>query len=173
MEPTQLKALIRDIPDFPKPGIVFKDITPLLGDAKGLRAATEGLAERIATHRPDALVGIESRGFIFGAAVALQLGLPLKLVRKPGKLPHQTVSVEYDLEYGSDRIEIHVDSVGTGRRYAIVDDLIATGGTVAATVDLLQKQGGVVACIAAVIELEFLKGRDRFGSTPVEALLTY
>ena len=168
-----IRSLIRDVPDFPKPGIVFKDITPLLSDADGFGAATELLAERASAHRPDAIVAIESRGFLFGAALARKLHLPLHLVRKAGKLPHETASVTYDLEYGTDRVEIHIDAVGRGQRCAVVDDLIATGGTAAATGRLLEDQGAEVACHAFVIELSFLHGRERLESWPVETLVQF
>src|SRR5690606_13587719 len=137
MKLEQLATLIRDVPDFPKPGIVFKDITPLLADALGFAAVTEELRQRIAPARPDAIVGIESRGFIFGAALAQSMGLPLQLVRKSGKLPYRTVVQSYELEYGTDTIEMHVDAVEAGKRYAVVDDLIATGGTARATCGLI------------------------------------
>lgn len=168
-----IEAAIRDIPDFPKPGILFKDITPLLADPKAFEATLELLAERVTAHRADALVGIESRGFIFAAPLATRLGLPLQLARKPGKLPFDKVGVDYDLEYGSDRVEMHVDAVVEGKRYAIVDDLIATGGTAAATAQLVEMQKGTVACCAFVIELEALAGAKRLGDRPIEALLRY
>lgn len=168
-----IKQAIRDIPDFPKPGIVFKDITPILGNAMLFAGAVSLLAERVAAHRPQGIVAVEARGFIFGAPVAHALGLPLQLARKPGKLPYKTVSVTYDLEYGSDRIELHTDAIEPGRSYAVIDDLIATGGTAAATADLIELQKGRVACCAFVIELGFLGGSQRLGSRPVEALIRY
>ncbi len=168
-----IKSLIRDVPDFPKPGILFKDITPLLADAKGFRRTTELLAERIAAYKVDGLVGIESRGFIFGAALAVHMNLPLQLVRKPGKLPYDKISRSYDLEYGSDTVEMHVDAVEAGKSYAIVDDLIATGGTAMATAELIREHDGKVACFSFVIELEALRGRHRLGDHPVDALLVY
>jgi len=169
----QIQAAIRDIPDFPKPGILFKDITPLLGNAVLFSRTIELLAARLESHKPDAIVGIESRGFIFGAAVALHMGLPLQLARKPGKLPYDKVGVSYDLEYGSDRIELHRDAVEDGKSYAIVDDLLATGGTAAATAELVELQKGRVACCAVVIELSFLEGVKRLGRRPLESLLRY
>jgi len=169
----RIKSLIRDVPDFPKPGILFKDITPLLADARGFRRTTELLCEQLSAHSVDAVVGIESRGFIFGAAVALQLSVPLQLVRKPGKLPYERISRSYDLEYGSDTIEMHVDAVDAGKSYAIVDDLIATGGTAQATAELIRAHSGKVACFSFVIELEALNGRDRLDGAPVHSVLTY
>ena len=173
MQIEDLRKFIRDIPDFPKPGIVFKDIAPLLSNGEALRGTVELLAERVNKHQIDSVVGIESRGFIFGTAVALQLGHGVELVRKKGKLPYKTVSQSYDLEYGTDTIEMHVDAIKPGQRYAVVDDLIATGGTAAATCELIEKQGGVVACCAFVIELSFLPGRERLGQHPTEILLSY
>lgn len=168
-----IKAAIRDVPDFPKPGILFKDITPLLSNAMLFARTVELLAERIAGHKPDGIVAVESRGFLFGAPVAHRLGVPLQLARKPGKLPYRSVSVSYDLEYGSDRIEMHVDAIEAGKCYAIVDDLIATGGTAAATAELVELQKGKVACCAFVIELSFLDGVKRLGTRPLESLLRY
>lgn len=168
-----LQSLIRDVPDFPKPGIVFKDITPLLEDAAGFRACIEALAERVSAHRPDALVAIESRGFIFGAPLALHLGLPLIVVRKPGKLPRATESVAYQLEYGEDRLEVHADAILAGRRYALVDDVLATGGTAAAVIGLIRRLGGQVACAAFPLELGFLDGRARIHEVVTESLVRY
>lgn len=170
---TNFEALIRDVPDFPKPGVLFKDITPLLGDAGGFAAAIAAFQERVEPHRPDALVGIESRGFIFGAALAHAMKLPLQIVRKPGKLPFKTVSRDYDLEYGTDTVQMHIDAVEAGKRYAVIDDLIATGGTARATCDLVGDRGGEIACCAFLIELSFLPGRDKLSAWPVESLLTY
>lgn len=168
-----IKAIIRDVPDFPKPGVLFKDITPLLADAALFQSAVDLMADRISGHEPDAVCGIESRGFIFGAAVAIRLGLPLQLIRKTGKLPYKTVAVSYDLEYGSDRIEIHADAIEDGKSYAIVDDLIATGGTAAASAELIELEKGKVACCAFLIELSFLEGVKRLGQRPIESLLRY
>lgn len=173
VELDQLKECIRDVPDFPKPGIIFKDITPLLANPKAFTGCIDALAEKIRGHEPDAIVGIESRGFIFGAALAGKMGLPLQLVRKDGKLPYRTVKVSYDLEYGSDSVEMHVDAVQAGKRYAIIDDLIATGGTAAATAELVELQKGKVACFGFVIELGFLAGRDRLGERAIEVLIEY
>lgn len=170
---SRIQALIRDVPDFPKPGILFKDITPLLADADGFSLAVDALAQRIGAHRPDALVAIEARGFIFGAALAQVLKLPLLLVRKPGKLPAATASVDYQLEYGNDRLEIHADAIRSGARYAIVDDVLATGGTAAATAALVRKLQGEVVCQTFLMELPALGGRSRLQPVPVEALLSF
>lgn len=168
-----ISAAIRDIPDFPKPGILFKDITTLLAEPELFAETVKLLAERVRAYGADAIVGIESRGFIFGAAVAYELSLPLQLVRKPGKLPYTTVSVDYDLEYGSDRIEMHTDAIEPGKAYALVDDLIATGGTASAAIKLLEQQQGRVACCAFVVELSFLDGVKRLGDHNVEVLIRY
>jgi adenine phosphoribosyltransferase len=169
----ELKATIRDVPDFPKPGILFKDITPLLARPDAFRTITEMLAERVQSRGAQGIVAIESRGFLFGAALAAQLGLPLQLVRKPGKLPYQTVSMSYELEYGKDEIQIHVDAIEEGVPYAVVDDLIATGGTAAATADLVEMRRGRIVCCAFVIELGFLRGRERLGDRPVDSLIAF
>jgi len=162
---------LRDVPDFPKPGIVFKDITPLLADPAALRAAVDALAERVAATRPDRIVGIESRGFLFGVPIALQLGLGFTPVRKPRKLPWKTRSVSYDLEYGTDTLEIHEDGVRPGERVAIVDDLLATGGTAKATTILVQGLGGQVAGAFFVVELGFLGGRAKLEAHEVGSLI--
>jgi len=169
----QIASYVRAVPDFPKPGILFRDITPLLADAAAFGAAIGQFASLIVPHRVDALVAIESRGFIFGAALARQLGLPLLLVRKPGKLPRRTVSLDYQLEYGSDRVEMHADDIVSGGRYAVIDDVIATGGTAAAAAGLIEQQGGAVACCAFLIELDFLGGRERLNGRAVESVLHY
>jgi adenine phosphoribosyltransferase len=168
-----IRGCIRDVPDFPKAGVVFKDITPLLSNAATFGWTAERLAERVTTHEPDALVAIESRGFIFGAVLAAKLDLPLQIVRKPGKLPYKTVGMTYDLEYGTDTVEAHADAFAPGRRYAIIDDLIATGGTAAATAALIESQDAEVACCAFVIELAFLGGREKLAKFPVDSLLQY
>ena len=173
MSISELKDLIRDVPDFPKPGILFKDITPLLAHPRGMRVCTEALAALVADSGAEELVGIESRGFIFAAAISAMQEMPLQLVRKPGKLPYSKVGVDYELEYGTDRVELHSDAIVAGRRYAIIDDLLATGGTAAATAALIEGQGGVVACAAFVIELTDLPGRARLGTQKVHALISY
>jgi adenine phosphoribosyltransferase len=169
----ELRAAIRDVPDFPVAGILFKDITPLLARPDAFRTVVERMAEQVQGRGADGLVAIESRGFLFGAALAARLSLPLQLVRKPGKLPYQTVSVSYELEYGRDRVEMHVDAIEEGKAYAVVDDVIATGGTAAAAAELVEMQRGRVACCAFVIELSFLNGRERLGGRPIETLLTF
>jgi len=169
----QLRQRIRDVPDFPKPGVVFKDITPLLADAESFHWAIVQLAARIRHHRANALAAVESRGFIFGAALALVLKLPLHLVRKPGKLPYRKLSKDYELEYGRGTLEVHEDAFKAGGRYAIVDDLVATGGTAVATAALVESGGAHVVCCAFVIELAFLRGRQKLAGYPVESLLVY
>ena len=169
----ELKQLIRHVPDFPKPGVLFYDITTLLRDKTGFRKSIAALAD---THRDqgiDVIVGIESRGFILGAAVADRLGAGFVPVRKPGKLPGETVAASYELEYGSDALEIHDGAIEHGQRVLIVDDLLATGGTARATKDLIGKTGSDVVGFAFLIELAALKGRDRLGTTPIFTALTY
>lgn len=173
MSIAELQGLIRDVPDFPKPGILFKDITPLLAHPRGMHACTMALAQVVKAANAEELVGIESRGFIFASAVAALEQMPLQLTRKPGKLPYEKVGVDYDLEYGSDRVEMHSDSIVPGRRYAILDDLLATGGTAEATAKLIEGQGGIVACAAFVIELSALPGRERLGERRVRSLISY
>jgi adenine phosphoribosyltransferase len=170
---SEIQALIRDVPDFPKPGIIFKDITPLLADPRGFRAAIDALAERVEPLRADGILAIESRGFIFGAALAQRVALPLQLVRKRGKLPRKSVSMEYSLEYGVDHLEMHTDSVRPGGRYLIVDDVIATGGTAEAVAKMVAMQGAGVAACVFLIELEFLHGRSRLGGNEVVSLIAY
>lgn len=167
-----LKALVRDVPDFPKPGIVFKDITPVLADGTALRWVVDRFAERY-RGRVDAVVGIESRGFVVGAPVAYALGVGLALVRKRGKLPYQRHSVNYELEYGSDVLEMHVDALGPRQRVVVVDDLLATGGTARAAVDLVAKLGARVVECGFIIELAFLEGRRRLEPVPIHALASY
>jgi adenine phosphoribosyltransferase len=168
-----LASKIRDIPDFPKPGIVFKDIMPLLADPEAFRAAVDGLAEFARPRRPDLVMGAEARGFILGGALALELGCGFVAARKPGKLPWETVSAEYELEYGTDSLELHADAIAEGARVLIHDDLLATGGTAHAKVELVEKLGGEVVGIAFVIELAFLHGRDRLQGYDVHSLITY
>jgi adenine phosphoribosyltransferase len=167
-----LRRWIRDIPDFPKPGIVFKDITPLLADHGAFRATIDRFVDRY-RGRVDMVLGIESRGFLIGAATAYALGTGVTLVRKPGKLPAQTYAARYELEYGSDTLEIHHDAFGGPSRVLILDDLLATGGTASAAVELVRRCGGVVVACAFVIELAFLGGRRRLGDHEVFSLLTY
>jgi adenine phosphoribosyltransferase len=168
----ELKTYIRDIRDFPKPGIVFKDITPLLASGPAFHAVVNRIADRY-RDRVDMVLGIESRGFIIGAAVAYRLGLGLALVRKPGKLPHETYAARYELEYGSDTLEIHRDAFGNQSRVLIVDDLLATGGTAAAAIELVRRLDGDVVGCAFIIELAFLKGRARLDAPDVFSLLPY
>jgi adenine phosphoribosyltransferase len=167
-----LKRYIRDIPDFPKPGIVFKDITPLLADGGAFRATIERFVERY-RGRVDVVLGIESRGFLIGAAAAYGLGTGVALVRKPGKLPAQTYAARYELEYGSDSLEIHHDAIDSRRRVLVLDDLLATGGTASAAVELVHRTGGEVVACAFVIELAFLDGRRRLANHEVFSLLRY
>lgn len=168
-----LKRKIRHVPDFPKAGIVFYDITTLLQDPAGLRAALDSLSAPFEGQAIDMVVGIESRGFIFGAAVADRLGAGFAPVRKPGKLPSTKMRASYDLEYGSDALEIHDDAVGHGQRVLIVDDLLATGGTARATSDLVTRLGGTVHALAFLIELVALRGRDKLAGQHVHAVLQY
>lgn len=171
----ELTRLIRDIPDFPKPGIVFKDVTPLLADPAGLALAVELMANPFRGHRVDVVVGPESRGFIFGTAVATALSAGFVPVRKPGKLPGKTRSIEYALEYGTDHLHVHVDAVQPGMRVLLVDDLLATGGTLAASAKLLGREGLGAEIVGAsvLIELGFLGGRAHLGDMRVEALLKF
>src|SRR3954471_8947640 len=166
-----LKPLIREIPDFPKKGILFRDITPLLADPSGIALAVELLANPFRGKNIDLVVGAESRGFIFGTAVACCLSAGFVLVRKPGKLPHKKVSMTYDLEYGKDTLEMHEDSIIKGQRVLIVDDLLATGGTMKACCDLVEQIGGNVAGLAVLIELQGLRGRDKLGHHTIHSVL--
>jgi adenine phosphoribosyltransferase len=167
-----IESLIRTVPDFPKAGIQFKDITPLLGNGRALRHVVDTMAERY-RGKVDAIVGVESRGFLFGAPVAYALGVGLCIVRKPGKLPHDTHTVTYALEYGKDSLEIHKDGLRPGARVAIVDDLLATGGTAKAAITLAEACGATVVECGFLIELEFLKGRAALAPVPVHSLLQY
>lgn len=168
-----LKRKIRDVPDFPKPGIIFKDITPLLADVKSFQKVIDVLAKRYADKAIDYVVGVESRGFIFGSALAYRLDAGFIPVRKRGKLPYKRESVEYALEYGTDIVEIHQDAIHPGSRVLVVDDLLATGGTAKATCDLVQKTGGQVVECAFVIELKFLNGREKMKGREVFSLIQY
>jgi adenine phosphoribosyltransferase len=167
-----LRAFIRDVPDFPEPGIVFKDITPLLADGAAFADAIAAMSDAVAGLDATVVVGIESRGFIFGAPIATRLGLGFVPVRKFGKLPWSTHTQTYDLEYGTDTLEMHQDAIAAGDRVVVVDDVLATGGTAAATVDLVRGAGGSVEAVVVLIELEFLAGRSRL-DVPVHALVAY
>lgn len=169
----ELKKKIREVPDFPKPGILFYDVTTLLKDREGLRQIVDILSDRYAKLGIDKVLGIESRGFIFAPAVAINIGAGFVPVRKPGKLPSTTLSASYDLEYGQDTLQIHTDAVEKGERILIVDDLIATGGTAAATTHLVRDLGGEVAELAFLVELEFLNGRSKLGGYDVFSILKY
>ena len=173
MSPLEIRSLIVDVPDFPQPGIVFKDITPLLANPAAFKAAVERLAEHGTRLRCDAVLAIESRGFILGAPLALELGLPLQLVRKRGKLPRAALTVSYALEYGVDHLEVHADAIAKGGRYLIVDDVIATGGTAAAVASLVAQQGATVAACLFLVELTFLEGRSKLGGVDVVSLINY
>ncbi len=171
--PTEyLRRLVRDVPDFPKPGIVFKDITPLLADGEALRRAVRAMADPF-RGGVDLVLGIESRGFILGSAVAVELGVGLAIVRKPGKLPAETHAARYELEYGTDALEIHRDAIPEGHRVLLVDDLLATGGTAAAGTRLVGDLGGRVVAASFLIELAFLPGRSQLAPVPVHSLLRY
>ncbi len=171
--PADLRALIRDIPDFPQAGIVFKDITPLMADATALTEAVRRLAEFARPLRVDCVVAAEARGFLLGPALALELGAGFALARKPGKLPYETVSAEYELEYGASVLELHTDAVSSGRRVLVHDDLLATGGTAATLCELVERLGGEVVGCGFLIELAFLHGRSRLAGREVHALLCY
>ncbi len=168
-----LKPLIREVPDFPKPGIAFKDITTLLQNPTGLKATIDLLAETCSSLNPEFIVGMESRGFIFGAPLAYKMGLGFVPVRKPGKLPAAVHSVKYELEYGTDCLEMHCDALAPGNRVLMVDDLIATGGTAGATAKLIQQIGCELVGCAFVIELKDLNGRQRLPEVPIVALVQY
>lgn len=168
-----IETLIRDVPNFPKPGIVFKDITPLLQDPRGLPEVLERFERAIPRASYDVVCGIESRGFIFGMGLAAKLGKGFIPIRKPGKLPWKTASQAYELEYGTDKIEIHVDAVTKGQKVLLVDDLLATGGTMEAAAKLVRQIGGVPIGASFVIELGFLDGRKKLGDLPARALIKY
>lgn len=170
---TRLLSLIRDVPDFPKKGIVFKDITPLLADGDALRDATRAMADPYRTEHIDRVVGIESRGFILGACVAVELGVGFVPVRKPGKLPGKFTSIEYALEYGTDRLEVHTDAFEPPPRVLIVDDVLATGGTARATSELMERLGADLVGLSFLVTLDFLGGRERLGNHRVETVLAY
>lgn len=173
MSAEELRARIREIPDFPKPGILFYDITTLLKDPEAFREAIDLMLEPYANEKIDIVVGMESRGFIFSAPMAYRLGAGLVPVRKLGKLPAETLSVEYALEYGSNTLEIHRDAIQPGQRVLIVDDLLATGGTVRGTIDLVERLQGQVVGLAFLVELDFLKGRERLQGQRVTSVIAY
>jgi adenine phosphoribosyltransferase len=168
-----LSSKIRDVPDFPKEGIVFKDVMPLIADAAYFRETIERLAEWARPREPDLILGAEARGFIFGAALAYELGIGFIAARKPGKLPWETVSATYELEYGTDSLEMHRDAVTEGARVIVLDDVLATGGTARAKVELVEGLGGIVAGVLFVIELGFLHGRERLVGYDVHSLVQY
>ena len=169
----QLRRIIRDVPDFPQKGIVFKDITPLLSDPRSFKEAIQYMAEPLKSREFDALIGIESRGFIFAAALAYELHKAHIPVRKPGKLPADTVQVSYELEYGSDTLEMHADAIESGQRIVIVDDVLATGGTARGVADLVEKVGGKVEALSFLIELDFLGGRKKLSDYDICTVLNY
>jgi adenine phosphoribosyltransferase len=171
--PVDLAAKIRDVPDFPVPGILFKDITTLLQDPSAFKEAIDGIYNQTKELGVDIIVGMESRGFIFAAPLSYKLGVGFVPVRKLGKLPSETVSIEYELEYGSNTLEIHQDAIEPGQRVLLVDDLLATGGTVGATASLVQQLGGQIAAAAFLIELKALRGRDQLPGIPVISLITF
>jgi adenine phosphoribosyltransferase len=168
-----VRARIRDVPDFPKKGIVFKDITPVLSDAGTFRAVIDALVERWKGERIDKVIGIESRGFIFAAPLAYALGAGFTIVRKPGKLPWETIREVYELEYGEAALELHIDAVGPGERVLVVDDVLATGGTADAVGRLVARQGAQLVAYAFLVELSFLNGARKLGPQNVHALITY
>lgn len=169
----RIRQAVRDIPDFPKPGIMFKDITPLLADPVLFRDTIRQFAAHFKGQQIDAVVGMEARGFLFGAPLAMELSAAFVPARKPGKLPYKTHAVSYDLEYGSATLEIHQDAIKPGDRILIVDDLLATGGTARATIQLVEKMGGTVHACCFVVELAFLDGRALLGDAPIQSLVTY
>jgi adenine phosphoribosyltransferase len=170
---SRLRTLVREIPDFPQQGIAFKDITPLMADRQALRAAVEGLADYARPLNVDTVVAAEARGFLLGPALAMELGAGFVLARKPGRLPYDTVSAEYLLEYGSAELELHTDALGPGSRVLVHDDLLATGGTARALCELVRQLGGEVLACGFLIELSFLNGRHRLAPHPAHALISY
>ncbi len=168
----ELTAMIRDVPDFPKPGILFRDITPILGEPRALRAVLDHLETWAASHGPEMIAGIESRGFLFGTPLAARLGAGFVPVRKPGKLPHKILSESYALEYGENTLEIHEDAVRPGQKVLVVDDLLATGGTASAAASLIRRLGAEVSGFLFMVELEALEGRRKLGDAPVRSLMS-
>ena len=168
----RLTAMIRDVPDFPQPGILFKDIAPILQNPDGLREAIDAMAAPFRAAEIDVIVGLESRGFLFGAPIAYNMGLGFVIVRKPGKLPAEKLSIEYELEYGSNVLEIHRDAITPGQRCLVVDDLLATGGTARAAVSLVEQLGGKVIGLSFLIELGFLHGRDRLQGHDIHTVIS-
>lgn len=168
-----VRELIRDVPDFPKPGILFKDITPLLGNPEAFHGLVDQMAAQYLPEKLDAVVSVEARGFLLGAPLAYRLGTGLVPVRKPGKLPCRTLRASYALEYGTDSLEIHTDALKPGARVLIVDDVLATGGTMAGVVDLLRQVGAEIAGLAFLIELGFLKGREKLPGQKIHSLIQY
>jgi adenine phosphoribosyltransferase len=173
MSSIDLAAKVRDVPDFPEPGIVFKDIMPLLADPVALRDAVDRLAEWAEPKQPDLILGAEARGFILGGALAYKLGCGFSAARRPGKLPWKTISATYALEYGENALELHADAFANGTRVLVHDDVLATGGTVKAILDLVEQLGGVVVGVAFLIELEFLNGREQLGDYDVHSLIRF
>lgn len=170
---SEYERLIRDVPDFPKPGIIFKDIMPMLGDGAAFKAIVDELADAVRDWKPDVVLGAEARGFMFGAPLAYALGAGFVAARKPGKLPYTTVSAKYALEYGFDALEVHIDAIKPGQRVLICDDLLATGGTSKAKIELVERLGGVVAGLAFAIELDFLNGREKLAGHQMVSLIHY
>jgi len=168
-----LTTLIRDVPDFPSEGILFKDVMPLIADPVAFRETIDRLAAWSGPRTPDVILGAEARGFIFGGALAYALGCGFVAARKPGKLPWKTIEVRYDLEYGSDALQVHADAIAPGARVIVLDDVLATGGTARAKIELVERMGGIVVGALFVIELSFLHGRDRIPGTDVHALIDY
>ena len=171
--PIDLKTKVRDVPDFPKPGVVFKDIMPLLADEEALRTTIDLIADWAEPRKPDVVLGAEARGYITGGALACRLGCGFVPARKPGKLPWRTVAVKYALEYGFDQLEVHADSIRPGQRVLVHDDVLATGGTARATVELVEQLGGTVVGLPFIIELAFLNGRERLAGYDVFSLIEY
>ncbi|MBF0510884.1 MAG: adenine phosphoribosyltransferase [Candidatus Omnitrophica bacterium] len=173
MKTSELKKYIRDIPDFPKKGIIFKDITTLLRNAKAFKKSINAMAQTFKKSKIEYVVGVEARGFIFASALAYKLGAGFVPVRKKGKLPYKTKSVTYQLEYGTDTLEMHEDAVGVNARVLVVDDLLATGGTVRAVVDMLKSQKAKIVGVAFLVELKFLKGKEKLKDLPIDSIIQY